>query len=392
MADTEHAAQHEIGPMLGRHATSAKKAVVTPGNARVFYNLAVAILIGFMLYIGRSILIPLIAAVFLSFLIFTVKENFRRIPLIGKFIPNWLGYILAFAGIFSIIFLFVEIIKSNVEQLVDFAPAYRARLEEVADQAIAYIRSLTFLPSDFLGNTLDRLRSQALSMIQPLASGFAGSARSLVTGSVVIFLYTVFILVERGRIFKKVALLTTDEERRRAIDETIGDIGALVRQYITVKTITNLITAGISYALMIFIGVDFAGFWALMIFALNYIPMFGAASAITLPVLWALIQPDGGGPQMMIKTLVLLIGTEQIMSNGIEPRIVGKSLNLSPLVILISLAFWGSMWGFAGFLLSVPMTVSLMLILTQFRSTRPIAIMLSDEGEIAPLKHPELGG
>jgi len=161
---------------------------------------------------------------------------------------------------------------------------------------------------------------------------------------------------------------------------------------ITVKTITNLITAGISYGIMIFVGVDFAGFWALMIFALNYIPMFGAASAITLPVLWALIQPEGGGPEMMVKTLVLLIGAEQIMSNGIEPRIVGKSLNLSPLVILISLAFWGSLWGFAGFLLSVPMTVSLMLILTQFQSTRPIAIMLSDEGEIAPLKHPELGG
>jgi len=219
----------------------------------------------------------------------------------------------------------------------------------------------------------------------------AGSARSLITSAVIIFLYTVFILVERGRIFKKIALLSADDARKEAIDETISDIGTLVRQYITVKTITNLITAGVSYAIMLFVGVDFAGFWALLIFALNYIPMFGAASAITLPVLLALVQPDGG-LQKMLLTFGLLVGAEQVMSNGIEPRIVGKSLNLSPLVILISLAFWGSLWGFAGFLLSVPMTVSVMLILTQFQSTRPIAIMLSDDGSIAPLKHPELGG
>lgn len=362
-----------------------------PGQTRMFHSLALAVLIGFVLYIGRNILIPVIAAGFLSFLIFTVKQHFTQLPFIGKLLPHWLCYILAFAVIFSVVFLFVEIIKSNVEDLIQAAPAYEERLRDVADEIITFIRGLDFLPADFIGNTLEQMRSQALGMIQPLLSGLAGSAKSLITSAIIIFLYTIFILVERGRIFKKIALLSTDDAKKGAIDETIGDIGTLVRQYITVKTITNLITAGISYVIMIGVGVDFAGFWALLIFALNYIPMFGAVSAITLPVLLALIQPDGG-VQKMLLTLTLLVGAEQIMSNGIEPRIVGKSLNLSPLIILISLAFWGSLWGFAGFLLSVPMTVSTMLILTQFKSTRPIAIMLSDDGAIAPLKHPELGG
>jgi predicted PurR-regulated permease PerM len=75
------------------------------------------------------------------------------------------------------------------------------------------------------------------------------------------------------------------------------------------------------------------------------------------------------------------------MSAAIEPRLIGKSLNLSPLVILLSLAVWGSLWGFAGLLLAVPITVTIMIILTQFGSTRPIAILLSDSGEIAPIKH-----
>jgi predicted PurR-regulated permease PerM len=76
------------------------------------------------------------------------------------------------------------------------------------------------------------------------------------------------------------------------------------------------------------------------------------------------------------------------MSNGIEPRLVGRTLNLSPLVVLFSLSVWGSVWGFAGLLLSVPITVAVMLTLTQFEATRPIAIMLSDDGKIADIKHP----
>ena len=94
---------------------------------------------------------------------------------------------------------------------------------------------------------------------------------------------------------------------------------------------------------------------------------------------------------MALITLTSLLVAEQLMSNVIEPHIVGRTLNLSPLVILFTLGVWGSMWGFAGLLLSVPMTVTLMIVLTQFQSTRPIAIMLSSDGRIADIKHPPLG-
>jgi predicted PurR-regulated permease PerM len=194
-------------------------------------------------------------------------------------------------------------------------------------------------------------------------------------------------LIERARIFKKIGLLGSNDRQRSVINETIADIGVMVRQYITVKTLSNLVTATMSYVIMLIIGVQFAGFWALLIFVLNYIPIFGAASAITLPVLLSLVQPDGGGVRMALIAAVSLIGAEQVMSNGIEPRIVGRTLNLSPLVILFSLGVWGSIWGFAGLLLSVPITVTVMIVLSQFRSTRAVAIMMSDNGEIAPLKH-----
>lgn len=362
------------------------------GLARTFYGLSIAILIGFIAYVGRGVLIPFVIAAFLCFLIFTLKENVRKAPVIGRYLPDWLSYILAFMAIGGGIMLFVEIVKSNVEELLTVWPTYEARLQALISDGMTYFRSVDFIPQQFVGS-VGQIQEAALGVIRPVLSRAASSLGALTSNFVTfitIFLYLVFMLIERGRIFEKINLLTKDPRERMVINETIADIGVLVRQYITVKTFSNLITATISFVIMKVIGVQFAGFWALLIFLLNYIPIFGAASAITLPVLLTLVQPDGGGLRMAVITLVSLIGAEQVMSNGIEPRIVGRSLNLSPLVILFSLGVWGALWGFAGLLLSVPMTVTVMLVLTQFESTRPIAIMLSDNGKIAEIKHPPL--
>lgn len=360
------------------------------GMAKTFYGLAVAVLIGFIAYIGRGVIIPLVVAGFLCFLIFTLKENVRRIPVIGQYMPDWVGYLLAFVLIGLGMVLFVEIIRSNVEALLNSWPSYEARLRALAGDAIAYFKTIDFLPVELL-NSVQQIQQSALDMIPRLLSEAANSFRSLASNFltfITVILYLVFMLIERGRIFRKISLLGADERQRRVINETISDIGVMVRQYITVKTASNLVTAGISYVIMLIIGVQFAGFWALLIFVLNYIPIFGAASAITLPVLLSLVQPDGGGVRMAAIAAVSLIGAEQIMSNGIEPRIVGRSLNLSPLVILFTLGVWGSIWGFAGLLLSVPITVTVMIVLSQFESTRAIAIMMSDNGDIAEIKHP----
>ena len=363
------------------------------GMARTFYGLAIAVLIGFIAYVGRGVLIPLVVAGFLGFLIFTLKENVRRTPFVGRFMPDWVGYMIAFILIGAGAVIFVEIIRANVETLLTDWPNYEKRLRGLLEEGLAYLRGVGFLPAELVGG-VEQIQEAAVDIIRPFLAQAAGSLRGLTSNFltfITVFLYLVFLLIERGRLFKKISLLGADGRQRKIINETIADIGVMVRQYITVKTMSNLVTATASYVIMSVIGVQFAGFWALLIFVLNYIPIFGAASAITLPVLLSLVQPDGGGVRMALITLTSLLVAEQIMSNVIEPRIVGRTLNLSPLVILFTLGVWGSMWGFAGLLLSVPMTVTLMIVLTQFKSTRPIAIMLSADGRIAELKHPPLG-
>lgn len=368
---------------------SAVAAVRLKGSARIFYSLALATLIAVIAYLGRPIFIPFVVAGFLSFLVFTLKETIRGGPLVGRFLPNWLCYVFAFAFIIAIFILFIEIIRNNVEALIVAAPLYEERLKSFTNDGVRWLAGAGAVPEDFIGG-VDQLRAAALSLINPALSQAGAIVRSLTSNSVTIFLYTVFMLLERGRIFRKIDLLSKNSARRRAVNETIGDIATLVRQYISVKTVTNLITATISYFIMMFVGVDFAGFWALLIFALNFIPIVGAISAISLPVILSLVQPEGGGVKTAALALILLVGAEQTMSSAIEPRLIGKTLNLSPLVILLSLAVWGALWGFAGMLLAVPITVTIMIILTQFNSTRPIAILLSDSGEIAPIKHAPL--
>lgn len=363
----------------------------TASIAKTFFTLAIALMLGFAAYIGRGVLIPLLVAGFLCFLIVTLKENINRAPFIGKYLPGWLCYIAAFMLIGAGVMIFVEIIKSNIELLLVAWPSYEERLASLGGELIDLAHDVHFLPEEFVGS-VDQLQQAAVNVVRPLLSQVAGSLTAFTSNIftfVTVFLYLVFLLIERARIFRKINLLTGSEKQRKAVNETIEDIGFLVRQYISVKTISNLVTATLSFAIMSVIGIQFAGFWALLIFVLNYIPIFGAASAITLPVLLALVQPDGGGVQLAVITLVSLVGAEQVMSNGIEPRIIGRTLNLSPLVVLLSLGVWGSLWGFAGLLLSVPITVSVMIILTQFKSTRPIAIMLSDNGEITSIKHPK---
>ncbi|MEM9262312.1 MAG: AI-2E family transporter [Pseudomonadota bacterium] len=361
-----------------------------PRSGSLFYFTATAGLLLYFGHVARGILIPMVTAGFACFLIFTLKESVKKIPLIGKRLPNLIAYAFSFSLIVVATILFIEIVRNNVDEFITAWPEYEAGLREASENAIAWMQTRGLIPDDFVGG-VEQLRTSALGLIRPVLGEIGAAAQSLAANSVTIFLYTVFMLLERGRFFRKIAKISAIEGSEDAVNETISEIAAMVRQYITVKTLTNLTTALVSFGILTVIDVQFAGFWALLIFLLNYIPIVGAITANALPVILALIQPDGGGIQKALLTLVTLVGAEQTMSSVIEPRLIGKSLNLSPLIILVSLGVWGALWGFAGALLAVPITVTVMIILTQFEPTRAIAILMSENGDIAPIKHSPLG-
>ena len=152
-----------------------------------------------------------------------------------------------------------------------------------------------------------------------------------------------------------------------------------IERYLWIQTVTGALIAVVGGGLMYFVGLDDAFFWAFLIFLLNYIPIVGAVIAILLPALFALVQFDGYDQALLV--LGGLFAVTFVVGNILLPRMQGNSLNMDPVVVLMSLGFWGSILGLPGMFLSTPLTVLTMVILAQFPGSRWVAVLLSADGD-----------
>ncbi len=169
-------------------------------------------------------------------------------------------------------------------------------------------------------------------------------------------------------------------DKYKSMRTLVNRIGKSISDYISLKTIVSLLTGILAYISLLFIGIDAPLFWSFLIFLLNYIPNIGSLIATVFPTIFAFFQFG----DLTHGFLVLgIVGSIQLaVGNIVEPRIMGNSLNVSPLVVLLTLALWGVMWGVTGMILSVPITIIIIIILSEFPSTRPLAVLLSEKGEI----------
>ena len=176
-------------------------------------------------------------------------------------------------------------------------------------------------------------------------------------------------------IYPKKDQFDTTNEILLKIDKSIGS-------YISIKTLVSLLTATLSYITLLLIGIDSALFFAFLIFLLNFIPSIGSLIATIFPALMALLQYGSETYTPFILVVVFVGAIQLVIGNFLEPKLMGNSLNISSLVVILSLTIWGVIWGVAGMVLSVPITVIMILIFSNFESTKKIAILLSEKGEI----------
>jgi predicted PurR-regulated permease PerM len=150
--------------------------------------------------------------------------------------------------------------------------------------------------------------------------------------------------------------------------------------YFAVKTGVSIVTGVLSYVVLALVGVDFALLWAFLIFIFNYIPYIGSLVATLLPAFFSVFQFADFLPALWI--IIGVYAIQILVGSYIEPRIMGKSLNLSPLIVILSLSFWGAIWGVIGMLLSVPIISVLTIALAHFPSTKKIAVLFSEKGNV----------
>jgi len=184
-----------------------------------------------------------------------------------------------------------------------------------------------------------------------------------------------FILLEDQSFAYKAKVLTRGPSESL---DFLNQIGKSIRHYLSIKTLISIITGALIWLSLVIIGVEYAIVWALIAFLLNYIPTIGSILAGIPAVLFALVQVGFGGA---LWTLVVYVTVNTVIGNLVEPKMMGKGLGLSSLVVFLALVFWGFLLGTVGMFLSVPLTMALKITLEQSEKTRWIAILLGTQQE-----------
>jgi len=321
----------------------------------------------YVLMIADGLIIPLVVAIFIWFFVNSIAKQICRI----KVIPHWLALVASSLTIILLVFLAIEIIEVSIERMIRDAPKYQSRFAELLS-AFLDLTGMERLPSvaDFF-NDFD---------IQPVLQNM-GKGLSNVAGQVMfVIIYTIFLLLEQSTFSNKLKALAGNEEKHEQWKQTLQRISDSTNTYISMKTGICLTQAVLAYILFIVVGLDFALFWSFTIFLVNYIPTFGSLIGTLLPSLFGLLQFESYSVVAIMA--IVLWALQFLMANFVEPKLMGNSLNISTMVVLISLSVWGFIWGIMGMIFSVPIMVIVILICSEFPETRPIAILLSSKGEL----------
>lgn len=326
----------------------------------------------YVLVVGQNLFLPLIIAIVFWFLINVLAAGFSRVRAGRFYIPRPLCFIASILMFLIAVSVIVQFISGSLNDLGSVARQYEVNLR-------AYWVAFPLADSLPAGG-MAQMFTEWLD-ISALITATALTFTGLAADGVLIIIYVGFLLLEQGNFNAKLSALVGNEVRERSVRRIIHRIRKDVQKYISIKMFTSLLTGVLSYLVLRALGVDFPEVWGVLIFLLNFIPTVGSIIATIFPATIALAQSTDG---IALSLIVLVsIGALQVcIGNILEPRLMGTSLNLSPVVILFNLALWGYIWGVAGMFLCVPFLIITTIVLSHFPRTRPIAILLSSNGKI----------
>ena len=359
-------------PVISAHPAPNEETSVTTPNESVlrerlqtgFLGIIAFSVLLFLLVQSRFILISLSIAI----IIFSLTSDAIN-AIVRQKVSNWLATTLALLGIALGLLWISTTIVSQVNEVVltaiNYAEQAQAALLALAERAgpnVTEAAQTAFNNFDLTG----WLRS------------LAGGASGLLSGSVLVILFVGFMFAERAWFPVKIERLTRDPAQARQVRLIIASIMHRVNRYLVVKGAVSAATAAIVWVIFTVAGLELAGPVAMMTFVLNFIPSVGSIIATVIGFLLAFVLSGD-------ITLALLVGlactlTQFLIGNVLDPMLLGQTLRLSSFGIILSLAFWGAVWGVPGMFLAVPIMVAMMIVCAHIPWLRPVAVMLSREG------------
>jgi predicted PurR-regulated permease PerM len=350
----------------------------TSGPAFSIGVIAFAVGVWLLEYLA-DVLVPLAIAMVVWAIVNAVANAMRRLR-IGKFaLPSWFALFVSLILVMSTLVLVVYVVTQNARPIASEITNMN-RINEVMAQITGLFGEPRILTDFFDEAELNNLRAQ-------LVAEAATQLTTIFGTFMLIFVYVLFLLIEQHTFPQKVKALVDEPRRQETFINMFSTLSTKVQYYLWVKTIMSLLTAALSFFVLDYMGVDYALFWAFIVFVLNYIPTIGSILGVILPSLQVLFQFNGDLTPFLIVVFALGVVPQFVVGNLLEPRVMGISLNLSPIVILLSLAFWFAVWKVPGLFLSVPITVIVMIICAHFDFTRGFAVLLSSNGQILDFVH-----
>lgn len=319
---------------------------------------------GVVLRLAKPVLFPFSLAIFLSFVLYPILDFLTRLK-----IPKSISILFILVITFLLIYLLGTLFYSSGKSFAAEFPKYGQKINSIllSIQERFELTQLRWEPINWV-EKLD------LSKIGGFLLSSLGPFFTFLSNLFLIFIFLVFILAGRGQTKTKISN-SFSEDRALIINKVIKKIDSQVQRYLAIKTIVSLITGILVTVVLMIFGVDFAIIFGFLTFILNYIPNIGSFIATAFPMAIAAFQFETLWPAFWLMLILVII--QMLMGNFIEPRLMGKGLGLSPLVILFFLFFWGWLWGIPGMILAVPIAAIIKIVCNNIPSLKFVGVFMS---------------
>ena len=336
---------------------------------KVAAALVIAATSWFLLKEFAGLLRPLLMAVFLCYVIHPVYLRLRERITKPAAIAVMVG------GSVGILYVLGLMVQVSVDELSEDLPRLTKRAQRIGHQVREFLDDyVPWLITQPEGNTARA--EQRAARLRELTKNIVNVAADALAEAVVVGFYLLFLFLEMGQFPRRVQS-AFGGERADHILTIFRNINYAIASYLRVKVKASLLLA-VPVALVLWAtGVRFAVLWGVLTFLCNFIPYAGSIIAVSLPLLFALLQLEPGWQP--VAAVLGVVAIHVVMTYVVEPTLVGKGVGLSPLIILVALTFWGACWGLVGMFLAVPLTVMLKIVLENIPSTRAFTRLLIDE-------------
>ncbi len=310
---------------------------------------AVALAVAMMF--TREVMIPFVLAIFITTMVAPVVDY----QIVRWRLPGWFAILVALLLVLTTLALLGTILMVAVQTIIRAANTYSEQVAELMRRMFAELNE------HHIQIDQTHIVAELQSRLPQIITDAAGTVSALLSSGLLIMIFVVFLLVGR------------DPYKRRT--DIYADMESTIRRYITTKTIISAVTGLLVGLILWGLGLRMALLFGLLAFLLNFIPNIGSIIAMLLPVPIAVTQ---FGDSWMVAAVVALPGLVHVsVGSFVEPRLMGRGLELHPVTVLLSLAFWGLLWGVMGMVLAVPIVATLRIVLSRFTATRPLGDLLA---------------